>query len=387
MKIFFLSEFLKVEGIRHGGNERAAQVHELLAQCGDVIHVLQYRPRLLSNASSALSDRMDVVLRWIPIFLRGLNPSLPASLKRFKSLQGIKFAGLSDHLFSRMRKSGFGSQDILVLEAQLVCYYPLVAKARRRGAKVIIVPQNLDSLAPGYINPSTGENALDWFKWEIVKMKSATAAFCISREEQWLLRLWGIDAYYLPFYPIKKREEELHSIRAERNNASKDIFLVMGSALNSPTRIGMMQLANHLKNNDDWLKSVKIVVVGNGTEKLKEYFGGKAEVLGTVSDEVMIDLWIRSKACLIHQPPTTGSVTRIVELLIAGIPVIANSNAARSHFGIDGLHVYEDLAEISAGLLDNLACPLVPTVDENYFERFRSFVAATQTDEASNSMR
>ena len=49
---------------------------------------------------------------------------------------------------------------------------------------------------------------------------------------------------------------------------------------------------------------------------------------------------------IIYQPPTTGALTRIPEMLLAGIPVYANFDAARNYFNVDGVIQYHSFEEL-----------------------------------------
>jgi hypothetical protein len=69
---------------------------------------------------------------------------------------------------------------------------------------------------------------------------------------------------------------------------------------------------------------------------------------------------VHCSALLIHTVAGAGAVTRIPEALLAGIPVIANSNAARDQFGTPGVHVYANRAEFAALVRARLPVPPAP---------------------------
>ena len=52
---------------------------------------------------------------------------------------------------------------------------------------------------------------------------------------------------------------------------------------------------------------------------------------------------VRAQLALCFQPGATGALTRIPDLLLAGIPVIANSIAARSYYNLPGVRVVENI--------------------------------------------
>jgi len=58
------------------------------------------------------------------------------------------------------------------------------------------------------------------------------------------------------------------------------------------------------------------------------------------------------KALLCYQNSGSGALTRICEMLIAGVPVIANSHAARSFYNKKGLIEFSVLEDIDSVLID-----------------------------------
>jgi hypothetical protein len=87
-------------------------------------------------------------------------------------------------------------------------------------------------------------------------------------------------------------------------------------------------------------------VAGFGTQRLEALASPGVSILGAASAAELRDLMIRARVCVIHQVPTTGCLTRIPELLIAGIPVVANSTGARTYHNMHGVLSYEQMSEI-----------------------------------------
>jgi hypothetical protein len=94
-----------------------------------------------------------------------------------------------------------------------------------------------------------------------------------------------------------------------------------------------------------------------------------------VSSEKLDELLAGAKATLVHQPLATGALTRMAELLMSGLPVIANPIAARSTWHHQGVHVFEDEAELNALCAASLPMPPVPVVPEGV----RSAIRALQS--------
>jgi hypothetical protein len=62
-------------------------------------------------------------------------------------------------------------------------------------------------------------------------------------------------------------------------------------------------------------------------------------------------------AVLIYQEAGVGALTRIPEMLIAGILVIANSNTCRSAYNYDGIYCYDDDYELIKLMESELGLP------------------------------
>ncbi len=232
--------------------------------------------------------------------------------------------------------------------------------ARRAGYGIIALPQNLDSLAPGktLLSPATLAGQVSA---EVQALARTHAVFCISREEQWLLSLYGVAADHLPYYPPRELEEFLLTLRARRAAVKPERFLILGSFGNAPTATGMMEQIRLLKSLPDgqcfadghcrsWHRSV-MPPFGSGTQY---------KLHGTVDQATLAALLIQSKALLIHQSAAVGALTRIPEALIAGLPVIANLIAARSAMEMPGVHVYASASQLREAMLQPLVSPPAP---------------------------
>jgi len=250
-----------------------------------------------------------------------------------------------------VRRLPIGADTVLVLEAFLHAYLPLIEEVRRRGGRVVMFPQNLDSLTPGAVDPMSRRRAPVWMHDEINVLRLADLVCCISREEQWLLALFGVQSLYLPFYPAEEARPGLRAIRERRRTCSPGKILIMGSVVNGPTLAGMQALVANAGRLVEAARGRQIVLAGFGTEVFRSALpNGEFRVLGSVSEVHMTDLLCDAAACVCYQLGTTGALTRIPQLLCAGVPVLANYVAARTYYGMAGLIVTETLDH----LLDEL---------------------------------
>ena len=206
------------------------------------------------------------------------------------------------------------------------------------GHKVIGMPHNLESLV--------FSKSVEALEEEIDYLRHCDVVFAISKEETWLLRLLGLNAYYLPYYPPKDVESFLNSIRSKRELKapnSRKSFLLLGSATNTPTRIGMQALIDYVSTQE---LTYNLLVAGYGTESLNKVTNKSISFLGALSNEELEKMLIETDGVIIFQPPTTGALTRIPEMLTAGVPVYVNFDGARNYLGNEGIKLYisfEDL--------------------------------------------
>ncbi len=238
--------------------------------------------------------------------------------------------------------------------------------------------QNIESLADKNKDFFNGDLFPQTFLTEIKHLQQADYIFCISREEQWLLKLFEIQAEYLPYYPPKSLEEKLLEIREKREKTEKKNFLILGSVTNKPTRLGVIELINWLNqvnNNIDF----QVDIAGYGTETLEEYCqNSNIKLHGSVTPEELINLQETTQAIIVHQIAASGVLTRIPEMLIAGIPVIGNSIACRSSFGYSGVYCYDNMAELQQLLTMDFPVPdiLVRSIncEQNFVNCLKNFI-------------
>jgi hypothetical protein len=132
----------------------------------------------------------------------------------------------------------------------------------------------------------------------------------------------------------------LRRVRTKRQSAEeKNIVLVLGSATHAPTSLGLIALKPILHVIPKAFPGTEVAVVGFGTEKHKQLLETEGvSVRGAVPPQVLEDLMVRSKCAILSQVPTSGALTRIPDLLVAGVPIIANRHASRSYHNLDGVH-------------------------------------------------
>ena len=214
----------------------------------------------------------------------------------------------------------------------------LVYLLKATGHRAIGLPHNIESLVHS--------QTTDGLKEELDCLKECDAVYTISKEETWLLRLFGLNAHYLPYYPPKDVEVFLKGIKEKRNKrSSKDCkqFTILGSATNIHTRLGMQQIIDCIASRN---VSFDLSIAGYGTESLIVPNNPRLFFKGTLSNDELENLLVSVDGIIIYQPPTTGALTRIAEMQVAGIPVFANFDACRDYHNIDGVYLYDSFDDL-----------------------------------------
>lgn len=309
-----------------GGSKRSVQIREILADSG-----LEYEDdsfKLPKGASKAQ------LARWAFRAMRFIWRSYPEKIRSLGAyLNLVKYYALRIPIIY----DKYEHQDIVFLWEDTTDKKELYLM-KATGRPVLGLPHNIESLVSGH-----SVNALDE---EVENLRHCDAVFAISREETWLLRLLGIDAFYLPYYPPKPVQSFLLSIREKRESrelGEKKNFLLLGSASNAPTRVGMQSLIDFADNHSI---SFQLHVAGYRTQSLRNPNNPNMIFHGTVSNEELERLLVETDAVLIYQPPTTGALTRVPEMLIAGVPVFANFDAARNCHNVEDVHQYASFEEL-----------------------------------------
>lgn len=323
-----------------GGAKRSAQIEELLEQAG-----IAY-----SNDEFVLpkGEPISVQLRWLIAGIRFVMHHF--SLKEIRTISNgmamAKYFGLRIPLFEK-----YANKEVCFLNEDTTSGafgYPYMAKSI--GKKMVAVPHNLESLCCVGIDLQSGKPMLEWLPEDIKRLKMCDAVFCISKEETWLLRIFGANAHYLPYYPPKEAETYLLNIRKKREGRSCNgilKFLVLGSAENPPTLQGMEEVLAYLGSHEKL--PFEVHVAGYKTEELLNQVDHPQLVYhGTFSKEELERQLVETDALVINQSATSGALTRIIEHLIAGIPVVASFGAARDYFHSKDVHVFYSMDELMA---------------------------------------
>jgi glycosyltransferase involved in cell wall biosynthesis len=240
---------------------------------------------------------------------------------------------------------------LLLWETTYDSLLPKLARAARFA--VIALPHNLEAFVSEAVFSDPQYDPFPDLGAEVARLAHANAIFTISKEERWLLETRGLQPYHLPFFPDPVLREDCRRIRRSREAAAATDgrlggpLLILGSGFNPATARGMQCQLEWLARAG--LPPDRVVVAGPKTDVMlaDSLFPGVRR-MGMVPRETLEDLFTTCSALLLHTTGGAGALMRIPEALLAGVPVIANSNAARDQYGTAGVHVYDDLAEFLA---------------------------------------
>jgi hypothetical protein len=247
-----------------------------------------------------------------------------------------------------------------------IYFLPLVKKLKKNKCPVISFSHNLETLSPYQVR---SECQKELFFEELRALELCDLVVTISREETWLLNNLNISTLYFPYFPVNEIYERLIAVRRKRINSEKKNFLVLGSAVNVTTKNSMIQVIHYWKEKNISRFGDKLMVAGYKSDiYLKDVtFDKNIMFLGPLSNEKHDEILSSVKAVVVYQKNGSGALTRIIEMLTAGVPVIVNSAAARSYYNMKGLIEFRELNDLERALkqMSSLECqiPIPPKPD------------------------
>jgi glycosyltransferase involved in cell wall biosynthesis len=330
--------------VGHGGHHRSGQMRELVAATGAEFAVIPVEFRQLNLKS----------------YLLGLGFWLRHGIRAGLGWRWLRRWGRHCGRY-RQALARFPGANVLIWENSRPGDWVAPFLAHEAGLSVLAAPQNIETLGQGRrIRRPRQFPARQMFA-EMAAVGKADRVYCISREEQWFSAWYGVSAAFLPYHPPKSVLAHLLAVREQRQPTRRDHrFLILGTATNPPTGQGMTILLKQLRQITE-LGAFEVDVVGAGTDRLKaELDHPRFTFHGRVGADEIHSLLVATKAVLIHQPLAVGALTRIPEMLAAGIPVIGNPIACRSATGLPGVYVYQDISDLAPLLRAQLPPPPLP---------------------------
>ncbi len=241
-----------------------------------------------------------------------------------------------------------------------IYFFPLFKKLKRMQIPVIAVCHNLESLVPSQVRRRAGK-VTDLLIEELEILAQCEMVITISREEDVLLRNLGLESFFLPYYPVQAIRTRLSAIREQRKHTAKKDILTVGTLQNPATREGIIHVADYWLNHLSGKCDTQLIIGGYFSKTYEHAVptGRGITFKGTLSDQELDEIMAKVKACLCYQQNGSGALTRICEMLLAGIPVLANTHAARSYYNLKGLFEFQELHELAAALRNFDSCDAV----------------------------
>ncbi len=319
----------------NGSEKRTTQIYELLNQEFDLEDISKKKRSFFSTLKTYQSG-----------ISKGKQFNIP-----FHSIKDIALAGYNFLNCKKFLSEYPLSNPLLIWESTLLTYHFLPYMYKKLGCKTIGFPHNLESLVIGQKSPVSGVPSPGWFKEELNQLKQCEHIFTISEEENWLLSLYNLNCTYFPYYPPKETEIELLDIRKHRSTQTlEDYYLIFGSFNYGPIKKGLVDLIHYLQHSNI---QTPIKITGYGSDLIKNEFErmlpNNIQILGPSSKAQLHNLLLKCKGVLVNQANSSGALTKLKELQIAGIPVIVNSASARSYRNQNGIftyHVFDEIEEI-----------------------------------------
>lgn len=237
-----------------------------------------------------------------------------------------------------------------------------IAALKDAGFRVIAVLNAINSLWCARPSELIGPYPR-MFLAETHALQKVDAVFCISREEQWLLNNIGIPAQYLPYFPDPERAKMLVAERETRPPLPKSgprQFMICATRGNSTTIDAFREQAEWICR-DVAERDAMFHVTGHQTEHIKDIWMDKRFVFhGTCTDEKFQAVKRDCVAICLHQREGVGALTRVPDMILAGLSVIANGPSARSFMDMAGVHAYDTPSQLHDLLHSDLPMPPLP---------------------------
>lgn len=359
MKIYWLSKFTP-DPYGHGGNKRSYQVLFALRGLGYDIHALDYSEFKASASFFSISR-----LTWssILICLKSFR------FRRFFSIRAFYIDCLRIEFLNSLPLS---AKDLFIWEATDSQFWFVPFFAKKKGCRVFAFPHNLESLVPSQRSYLSGKGSLKWLREELWYLGKADKVYTMSTEERWLLSFYISNTETFPYLPVGQSRAFLEQVRIQREQRGLDSpattksprrILVLGSATNTPTRMGLLDILCYLSKRT--YADLEFHIAGFGTDTVKAVVPFNAAFYwhGEISHQELERILVESDLALVYQPPTSGALTRVVEFIFAGVPVICNENAVRLRKIADGIRLFNRFDELDRLFYAPLRVP-EPTFDE-----------------------
>jgi len=231
-----------------------------------------------------------------------------------------------------------GFLDALLLAGLLV---------KESQGRYITFPQNVESMVPDSVNGSF-RSLEGRTRGEVSLYRGAVQNITISELDAAIIRMFSASARNYQFYPVGEKLRMLRLVKASRCHVSSTEVLVIGAVSNPPVGKAMGLFLREVSAQG--LGRLRVSVAGFGTEVFAEYESAAISILGSISDEKLCQVLARVRCVLIPVVQSTGFLTRLVDMNIAGVPVALIGHYLQANnlqdYGIYLVETINDLLDI-----------------------------------------
>jgi hypothetical protein len=229
-----------------------------------------------------------------------------------------------------------GAPALCIVE-DAVWFSGIILANQQLGIPTWACPQNLESLDfEGRLDVRRRARTLSRLgdlASEVTMLGACQARFAISRVEAGFLGGVGLDTEFYPYRPVGETREFFAKIRAARLRGAVQpgLVVLLGSATHVPAREGMEWFLAQVRARGVPAE-VRIEIAGWDTDRLPGLAGVGDQVAarGWLEPAALEALLSRAHVAVIPQFSGFGALTRLSELPVAGIPVLASAHAVHA---------------------------------------------------------
>lgn len=183
---------------------------------------------------------------------------------------------------------------------------------------------------------------------ELSVLRQCADRLFISKVEAAMINSIGLNSVYYSYRPVGAIADRLNRVRRQRytNASTKQTpgrFVMLGSAVHKPTGDGFRWFVEQATCHG-LPSGVSVEVIGAGTEQLTQLCPTSSQIhcLGWVGQSELEERLIGTRGVLLPQAYGFGSLTRLVELPTAGIPVIVSEWMTYATDILPGVRIVSD---------------------------------------------
>lgn len=361
--------------VGHGGNRRVLQLCEVLTQKNIKIDLIE-RPNF---KKIPLNEHIQQVLS----FLFRSNAHglfLITRLFRFKILLRLKefLAAIICYGYY------FNKIDLLVKQGHTSLLFAadcgwhadvLVHVAKYFGLQLIALPENIPATIPNSKSFFSGKSGMSYLAENIDFLKRADVVIVMTEVDRLIYSALGVsNILVLPYYtPACMHERFKLLLQRRQRTQTNESYLMIGTFSNPATFKGAEEIIQVFKSSK---RQITLNIAGFFSERLNSLeLTSNIHILGEQSEEQLETLLAETKAVIIHQRFCGGALTKISELLLAGIPLIASRESIRGYEDSDGIMVFSSVDTLGTVIDEHVASGFHPNTKHNYVAMIDEFSA------------